>query len=55
VRAEIDVALEVLGDADALDTDSARAALQHTHASRQELAKLYYQNTSSQGSNYPTV
>jgi hypothetical protein len=55
VRAEIDVALEVLGDADALDTDGARNALQHTHASRQELAKMYYENTASQGSDYPTL
>lgn len=55
VRAEIDVSLEVLGEADVLDTPGARSALDHTHASRQELARMYYENTASQGSNYPSL
>lgn len=55
VRAEIDVSLEVLGEADVLDTPGARSALEHTHASRQELAQMYYENTAAQGSNYPSL
>jgi len=55
VRAEIDVSLEVLAEADVLDTPGARSALEHTNASRQELARMYYENTASQGSNYPSL
>ena len=55
VRAEIDVALEVLAEADVLATAGAKSALDHTNASRQELARMYYDNTASQGSNYPSL
>jgi len=55
VRAEIDVALEVLGEADVLDTPGARSALEHTSTSRQQLAQMYYENTASQSSNYPSL
>jgi hypothetical protein len=55
VRAEIDVALEVLAEADVLATAGAKSALDHTHAQRRELARMYYDNTASQGSNYPSL
>lgn len=55
LRVEIEVSLEVLGEADVLDTPGARSALEHTAASRQELARMYYENTASQGSNYPSL
>jgi hypothetical protein len=55
VRAEIDVSLEVLAEADVLATAGAKSALEHTHAQRQELARMYYDNTASQGSNYPSL
>ncbi|MDF2733014.1 MAG: hypothetical protein K0S92_1649 [Desertimonas sp.] len=51
VRAEIDVSLEVHGEADARNDPAVRSALDHTNASRRELARMYYDNTSSQGSN----
>ncbi|MGH2942826.1 MAG: hypothetical protein ACRDLN_08660 [Solirubrobacteraceae bacterium] len=55
VRAEIDVSLEVLSEADVLDTPGARSALEHTNSSRQELARMYYENTASQSTNYPSL
>ena len=55
VRAEIDVSLEVLGEADVLDTPGARSALEQTQAGRQELARMYYDNTASQATNYPSL
>jgi hypothetical protein len=52
VRAEIEAALEVLGgDADARSDQAVDAALQHTNAGRRNLAQMYYDNTSAQGSN----
>lgn len=51
VRAEIDASLEVLGEADARNDPGVRAALDHTNAGRRELARMYYDNTASQGSN----
>ncbi len=51
VRAEIDASLEVLGEADAANDPAVRSALDHTAAGRRELAKMYYDNTASQGSN----
>jgi hypothetical protein len=51
VRAEIEASLEVHGEADARNDPAVRSALDHTQASRRELARLYYDNTSSQGSN----
>ena len=53
VRAEIDIALEVLGEADILNVADAQSALEHTHTSRRQLARMYYDNTASQGGNYP--
>jgi hypothetical protein len=49
VRAEIEAALEVLGEADARYDPAVRSALDHTNAARRELAGMYYDNT--QGSN----
>ena len=51
MRAEIEVSLEVLGEADARNDPAVRSALDHTNASRRELARMYYDNTASQGSN----
>jgi hypothetical protein len=51
VRAEIDAALEVMGEADARDNPAVRNALEHTSAGRRQLAQQYYDNTASQGSN----
>ncbi|MDX6720788.1 MAG: hypothetical protein QOJ63_3042 [Solirubrobacteraceae bacterium] len=51
VRAEIEASLEVLGEAEARDDPAVRSALDHTGAGRRELAKMYYDNTASQGSN----
>jgi hypothetical protein len=51
VRAEIEASLEVLGEAEALNDKAVRAALDHTQAARRELAKAFYDNTASQGSN----
>jgi hypothetical protein len=51
VRAEIEASLEVLGEADARNDPGVRAALDHTSAGRRELARMYYDNTASQGSN----
>lgn len=51
VRAEIDASLEVMGEADARDNPAVRSALDHTSAGRREMARQYYDNTASQGSN----
>ena len=51
VRAEIEASLEVLGEADARNDPAVRSALDHTNAGRRELARMYYDNTASQGSN----
>ena len=51
VRAEIEVSLEVLGEPEALASPAVRSALDHTGAGRRELARMYYKNTASQGSN----
>ncbi len=51
VRAEIEASLEVLGEAEALRSQAVRSALDYTHKERRRLARLYYDNTSSQGSN----
>ncbi len=51
VRAEIEASLEVHGEAEARNDPAVRSALDHTNASRRELARMYYDNTSSQGSN----
>jgi hypothetical protein len=51
VRAEIEASLEVLGEAEARNDAAVRSALDHTHAGRRELARMFYDNTASQGSN----
>ena len=51
VRAEIEASLEVLGEADAPQRHGVRSALDHTSAVRRELARMFYDNTASQGSN----
>ena len=51
VRAEIEASLEVLGEAEARNDPAVGSALDHTNAGRRELARMYYDNTASQGSN----
>jgi len=51
VRAEIEASLEVLGAGPALADPAVSSALDHTHAGRRELARMYYDNTASQGTN----
>jgi hypothetical protein len=50
VRAELEVALEVLGEPEALSDPAVRAALDHLGQNRRKLAQMYYDNTSAQGS-----
>lgn len=50
LRAEVDAALEVMGEADARENPAVSTALEHTGAGRRELAQQYYDNTASQGS-----
>jgi hypothetical protein len=47
-RAEVDVALEVLGDADAKDNKAVSDALSFTASKRAEFAKQFFDNTASQ-------
>lgn len=51
VRAEIEAALEVLGEAEARADLAVRSALDKLTSDRRNLAQMYYQNTSAQGSN----
>jgi hypothetical protein len=51
VRAEIEAALEVMGEADARNDLAVRAALDKLTSDRRNLAQMYYQNTAVQGSN----
>ena len=51
VRAEIEAALEVLGEAEARADLAVRSALDKLTSDRRRLAQMYYQNTSVQGSN----
>lgn len=50
VRAELEVAVEVLGEPEALSDPAVRAALDHLGQNRRKLAQMYYDNTSAQGS-----
>jgi len=52
VRAEIEVSLELLGEAEARADGTVRSALDYTSKERQNLAKAYYGKTSSQASKY---
>jgi hypothetical protein len=51
VRAEIDVALEVLGETDARDNVAVSSALDFTASNRRQMAKLFFDETASQSSN----
>jgi len=51
VRAEIEASLEVLGESDARNDATVRAALDHTDQERRNLAQRYYANTAAQSSN----
>lgn len=51
VRAEIEASMEVLGEAEARDDLAVRSALDNLGSRRRELARMYYDNTSAQGSN----
>lgn len=51
VRADIEAALEVLGEPEARDDLAVRSALDKLTSDRRNLAQMYYQNTSVQGSN----
>jgi hypothetical protein len=51
LRAEIEVALEVLGETDAKDNKAVQDALGFTASKRQELAKMFTESTSSQSTN----
>ena len=51
VRAEIDVGLEVLGEADARDNQAVQTALEFTGNNRRELAQLFLDNAAEQSSN----
>lgn len=51
VRAEIEVSVEVMGDADARDNEAVRSALDFTQGERRKLAKQFYDNTADQASN----
>lgn len=50
LRAEIDVSLEVLSEADAKDNLIVQGALEFTHASRRAMAKLFLATAAEQGS-----
>lgn len=51
VRAEIEVAAEVLGEADARDNLAVSSALEFTASNRREMAQDFYERTQSQSSN----
>jgi len=51
VRAEIDVALEVLGEADARDNVAVSSALEFTANNRRQMAESFFDQTASQSSN----
>jgi hypothetical protein len=51
VRAEIDVALEVLGETDARDNVAVSSALDFTASNRRQMAQSFFDETASQSSN----
>lgn len=51
VRAEIDIALEVLGETDARDNVAVSSALDFTASNRRQLAQSFFAETASQSSN----
>ncbi len=50
VRAEIDVAIEVMGESDARDNEAVSSALNFTHGNRRQMAQMFYERTADQGS-----
>lgn len=55
VRAEVDVAAEVLGEADARDNVAVSSALKFTSDNRRKLAQKFFDQTASQSSNIPQM
>lgn len=51
VRAEVEAALEVLGEAEAQSNTRVRASLDFTEANRRKMARIYLKTTSRQGTN----
>jgi hypothetical protein len=51
VRAEVEVALEVLGDREAKDNKRVAASLDFTAAHRRQMARVYLDSTARQGTN----
>ena len=51
VRAEVEVSLEVLGQADARDNVAVSSALEFTADNRRQLAGQFFDQTASQNSN----
>jgi hypothetical protein len=49
IRAEVEVSLEMLGDAEARDNTRVRGALDFTAANRRKMARLYLDTTAVQG------
>ena len=49
VRAEIEASLEVFGEAEGLNLQAVKAAIEHTNQARRRLAGLYYENSGSKG------
>ena len=49
IRAEIEVGLQVLGDAEARDNTRVRSSLELTGANRRKMARLYLDTTADQG------
>jgi hypothetical protein len=49
IRAEVEVSLELLGDAEARDNTRVRGALDFTAANRRKMARLYLDSTAAQG------
>ena len=50
VRAEIDVSLEVMGEADARENDAVKDALSFTAGNRRQMAQMFYERTADQAS-----
>jgi hypothetical protein len=51
IRAEVEVGLEVLGEAEARDNTRVRASLDFTAANRRKMARTYLRTTADQGTN----
>ena len=49
IRAEVEVSLELLGDAEARDNTRVRGALDFTAANRRKMARIYLDSTAAQG------